>query len=167
MKPTTKTELIAYTDGGCRGNPGIGGWAFMLIDSATGKALEKTGGEQLTTNNRMEMTAAIMALRAIRKPGSDVVLYSDSQLLVKSVTEWIPGWKAKGWRKKGGELKNVDLLQELDALTHVHQITWKWVRGHAGNRGNERVDELTNEVMDRIAMGEDPNWEQRTKWEER
>jgi ribonuclease HI len=162
----TDSHLIAYTDGGCRGNPGIGGWAFLLIDAATGTALERTGGEALTTNNRMEMTAAIMVLRAVRKPDSEIVLYSDSQLLVKSVTEWIPGWKAKGWRKKGGELKNVDLLQQLDELTRLHRIAWKWVRGHAGNRGNERVDELTNEVMDRIASGADPNWERRTKWKE-
>lgn len=159
-------RLVAYTDGGCRGNPGPGGWAFLLIEADTHKALERAGGEARTTNNRMEMTAAIMALRAIKKTGTPITLYSDSQLLVKSATEWIPGWKAKGWRKKDGELKNVDLLQEIDRLAAMHDITWKWVRGHAGNPGNERVDELTNEAMDRIANGAEADWERRTTWKD-
>jgi ribonuclease HI len=158
------SRIIAYTDGGCRGNPGPGAWAFLAIDSTTGKALERTGGEPLTTNNRMEMMAAIKALEAVRKPPQDVLIYSDSLYLIKSVTEWMEGWKAKGWRKKGSELKNVDLLKELDRLVSQHHVSWKWVRGHAGDRGNERVDELANLAMDRIATGESGESEQRTHW---
>jgi ribonuclease HI len=157
-------DVIVYTDGGCRGNPGIGAWAFLLINPRTGKALERTGGEPLTTNNRMEMLAAIEALSALTKPGLRVLLHSDSQLLIKSVTEWIPGWKARGWRKKDGELKNVDLLKRLDEVNQRHRVRWQWVRGHSGNPGNERVDLLTNEGMDRIQRGEDPSWEARTVW---
>ena len=157
-------EVIAYTDGGCRGNPGPGSWAFLLINAATHKALERTGGEALTTNNRMEMLAAIEALASLKKPGMRVLLHSDSQLLIKSVSEWIPGWKARGWRKKDGELKNVDLLKRLDEVNRLHQVTWQWVRGHSGNPGNERVDLLTNEGMDRLQRGVDPAWEARTIW---
>ena len=160
----SEPEVVAYTDGGCRGNPGPGAWAFLLINPVTHKALERTGGEPLTTNNRMEMLAAIEALAAIKKPGMRVLLYSDSQLLIKSVTEWIPGWKARGWRKKDGELKNVDLLKRLDEVNRLHQVTWQWVRGHNGNPGNERVDQLTNDGMDRIQRGVDPAWEARTIW---
>ena len=160
----SEPEVIAYTDGGCRGNPGPGSWAFLLINATTHKALERTGGEALTTNNRMEMLAAIEALSALKKPGMRVLLHSDSQLLIKSVTEWIPGWKARGWRKKDGELKNVDLLKRLDELNRLHQVTWQWVRGHNGNPGNERVDLLTNEGMDRLQRGVDPAWESRTIW---
>jgi len=157
-------DVIAYTDGGCRGNPGPGSWAFMLINATTHKVLERTGGEPLTTNNRMEMLAAIEGLAALSRPGMRVLLHSDSQLMIKSVTEWIPGWKARGWRKKDGELKNVDLLKRLDEANRQHQVTWQWVRGHSGNRGNERVDLLTNEGMDRLQRGEDPAWEARTLW---
>ncbi len=157
-------ELIAYTDGGCRGNPGPGGWGFLLIDTLNGKALERTGGEPLTTNNRMEITAALEAIRSIRKPGQRVLVHSDSQYLIKCATEWLPGWKARGWTKKDGELKNVDLLKELDALLRQQSVRWQWVKGHAGNTGNERVDLLTNDAMDRIARGVDPAWESRTLW---
>ena len=156
--------IHAYTDGGCRGNPGTGGWAFLVVNTATGQALERTGGEAQTTNNRMEMMAAIMALRSLRQPGMEVILHSDSQYLIKSVTEWMKGWKARGWKKSGGPLKNVDLLKELDALVPQHRVQWRWVKGHDGNHGNERVDQLANEAMDRIATGVDPAWEQRTVW---
>ncbi|MBI5365699.1 MAG: ribonuclease HI [Planctomycetes bacterium] len=158
--------LIAYTDGGCRGNPGPGGWAFLLIDPASGEALERTGGEPHTTNNRMEYLAAIEALRALKAPQRAVRIHSDSNLLIQSVTEWMPGWKAKGWKKKGGPLKNLDLLQELDRLVAGLSVTWQWVPGHAGVPGNERVDQLTNEAMDRVESGSDPNWEQRRTWRE-
>ncbi len=161
---TSGPELIAYTDGGCRGNPGPGGWGFILINPATGNALERCGGERETTNNRMEMGAAIEALKAIKQTGIRIQLLTDSQYLVKSMTEWIPGWKAKGWKKKDGELKNVDLLQELDRLNHVHTVSWKWVKGHAGNPGNERADELTNQAMDAVQAGKDPMWERRRTW---
>lgn len=161
---TTTPDLIAYTDGGCRGNPGAGGWGFILINPATGNALERCGGERDTTNNRMEMGAAIEALKAIKKLGMRIRLYTDSQYLVKSMTEWVPGWKAKGWKKKDGELKNVDLLQELDRLNQVHTVSWQWVKGHAGNPGNERADELTNQAMDSVQKGSDPTWERRRIW---
>ena len=112
--------LVAYTDGGCRGNPGPGGWGFVIYNPLDGKALERSGGERATTNNRMEIMAAVEALRAIRKPGSEVLIHSDSQYLIKSASEWIPGWKARGWKRKEGALKNVDLLKDLDALLALH-----------------------------------------------
>ncbi len=157
-------DVIVYTDGGCRGNPGAGGWGFILINQATGNALERCGGEAETTNNRMEMLAAIESLKAIKKPGLHITLHTDSQYLVKSMTEWIPGWKARGWKKKEGELKNVDLLKELDRLNLAHRVTWKWVKGHAGNPGNERADELTNQAMDAVQAGRDATWERRRTW---
>lgn len=155
------TDIIAYTDGGCRGNPGIGGWAFLLHDRVSGQALERRGGEPHTTNNRMEMMAAIACLRALRKPGSALVIHSDSKYLIDCCQTWMPGWKARGWQRKGGPLKNLDLLQELDSLLAAHQVRWQWVKGHAGNRGNERVDQLANEAMDAIAAGQDPASERR------
>jgi ribonuclease HI len=158
-------DVIAYTDGGCRGNPGPGGWACLVIDPRTHDALERSGGESDTTNNRMEILAAIMALRALKKPGTDILIYSDSQYVIKSASEWIPGWKARGWKRKDGPLKNVDLLQELDQLLARHRVTWQWVRGHDGNPGNERVDALANEAMDLIAQGGDPTAERRVRWQ--
>jgi len=157
-------DVIAHTDGGCRGNPGPGAWAFVLINAANHKALERCGGEAETTNNRMEMLAAIEAIKAISKPGLRVLLHSDSQYLVKAMSEWISGWKARGWKRKEGALKNVDLLQELDRLAHTQQVTWRWVRGHNGDRGNERCDALANQALDRLQAGTDPAWEQRTTW---
>ena len=157
-------DVIAYTDGGCRGNPGPGAWAFLLIDPTTGKALERTGGERQTTNNRMELLAVIEALRALRGPRKRVRLMSDSQYVINSATKWMAGWKAKGWKRKEGELKNVDLLQQLDQLVVLHDIEWRWVRVHDGEPGNERVDALTNHGMDRIARGENAAWESRTEW---
>lgn len=161
---TQQPDVIAYTDGGCRGNPGPGGWGFILINTVSGKALERCGGERETTNNRMEMMAAIEALKAITKPGLKIRLHTDSQYLVKSMTEWITAWKARGWKKKEGELKNVDLLQELDRLNQVHRVSWQWVKGHAGDTGNERADALTNKAMDAVQGGKDPSWEARRTW---
>jgi ribonuclease HI len=160
-------DVIAYTDGGCRGNPGPGAWAFLLIDPTTGQCLERTGGEKLTTNNRMELLGVIEALRAIKNPNQRVRLLSDSLYVIKAASQWMDGWKARGWKRKEGPLKNVDLLQELDALKARHQVDWQWVRGHDGEPGNERVDELTNHGMDRIARGEDPSWECRGTWAHR
>ena len=125
--------------------------------------MERTGGEAATTNNRMEITAALEVLRALKKP-VPVLIHSDSQYLIKSASEWLPGWKKKGWKKKDGPLKNVDLFQELDRLLALHEVRWRWVRGHDGDRGNERVDLLANEAMDRLARGQDPAWESRTLW---
>lgn len=157
-------DVIAYTDGGCRGNPGAGGWGFILINTVSGNALERCGGERETTNNRMEMMAAIEAIKAIKKPNMHIKLHTDSQYLIKCMTEWVAGWKARGWKKKDGELKNVDLLQELERLSHLHKITWQWVKGHAGNPGNERADELTNKAMDAVQAGRGANWECRRTW---
>ena len=157
-------DVIAYTDGGCRGNPGPGGWGCLIINPRTGEALERCGGEAATTNNKMELTGAIMALRALKKPGTAAQIHSDSLYVIKSASEWIPGWKARGWKRKEGPLKNDELLQELDRLLAQHAITWQWVKGHDGNPGNERVDALANRAMDAIARGEDPSFEQRVMW---
>ena len=164
MKVPAGFDVIAYTDGGCRGNPGVGGWGFLVINATTGAALERCGGEADTTNNRMEFLAAIMALRALRKPGTSVLLHSDSNLLIKSASEWIPGWKSRGWKKKDGELKNVDLLKEIDALMSQHRVRWQWVKGHAGDPGNEYVDALTNRAMDALQRRADPAFEKRSEW---
>jgi ribonuclease HI len=157
-------DVIAYTDGGCRGNPGPGGWGCLIIDPKTGDALERCGGQRDTTNNQMELLGAIMALRSLKKPGTEVLIHSDSQYVIKSASEWIPGWKARGWKRKEGPLKNVELLQELDRLQSGHRVRWQWVKGHDGNPGNEHVDALTNQAMDAIARGEDPAHERRLKW---
>ncbi len=157
-------EVVIYTDGGCRGNPGPGGWALLVINPASGSALERCGGERETTNNRMELMGAIMALRSLRRDGLRVALHSDSQYVIKAASEWIPGWKARGWKRKEGALKNVDLLKELDTLAARHQVGWHWVRGHAGNPGNERVDALTNQAMDALAAGLDATYEKRVSW---
>ncbi len=138
--------VAVYTDGACRGNPGPGGWAALLRYGSHEKIL--TGAEPETTNNRMELTAAVEALRALKEP-CQVELHTDSEYLRKGITEWLPAWRARGWRRKDGALKNVDLWQSLDAACSPHQITWHWVRGHAGNRENERVDELARQAIAR------------------
>jgi ribonuclease HI len=157
-------QIVAFTDGGCRGNPGVGAWAFVLVDVPTRKALEATGGEQLTTNNRMEMGAAIAALSAVKKPGSEILVVSDSKYLIGCCTQWMAGWKRNGWKRKGDPLKNVDLLQKLDELMTGHRIEFRWVAGHSGHVGNEHVDRLGNEAMDRLALGRDPAHERRFDW---
>ncbi len=161
----TAFDVVCYTDGGCRGNPGPGGWGFLVFNPLTGQALERCGGEQETTNNRMEMMAAIMALRSLKKDGIRVLIHSDSQYLIKAVSEWMPGWKARGWKRKEGPLKNVDLLKELDALNARFALTWRWVKGHSGNRGNEHVDALTNRAMDSVQGGREADYEGRLVWE--
>ena len=158
-------RLIAYTDGGCRGNPGgVGAWAFLLIDPDTTKALERAGGEPVTTNNRMELLAAIEALKALKGERRAVKIHSDGSYLVKCATEWMPGWKRKGWSRGKEPLKNLDLLKELDALIGKHDVEWQWVPAHAGVPGNERADELANFVMDLIESGKEPHFERRTEW---
>jgi ribonuclease HI len=134
-------EITIYTDGGADPNPGAGGWAAILIDPASGKARELSGGEPVATNNRMELTAAIRALEAL-KQRCRVHLFTDSLYLRKGITEWLPGWIARGWRRKEGVLQNEDLWRRLAELIQEHQIRWDWVKGHAGNRWNERADEL-------------------------
>lgn len=127
-----------YTDGACSGNPGPGGWGAIL--RYKGEEKEISGAEAETTNNRMELMAAIMALESLKRKCA-VDLYTDSQYVRQGVTEWLAGWKAKGWQKKGG-LKNVDLWQRLDAINAKHDVTYHWVRGHNGHPENERADEL-------------------------
>lgn len=131
-----------YTDGACKGNPGPGGWGALL--TFDGKERELFGGEDATTNNRMELTAVIEALSALTRT-SRVVVHTDSQYVQKGITEWIRGWKAKGWRTAAKTpVKNVDLWKKLDELAARHEIAWKWVKGHAGHDGNERADALAN-----------------------
>jgi ribonuclease HI len=137
-----------HTDGACKGNPGPGGWGVVLQSGASRKEL--FGGELGTTNNRMELTAVIEALAALKRPCT-VDLYLDSEYVRKGITEWIGGWKARGWKTAARQpVKNVDLWQRLDALVSGagHEIRWHWVRGHAGNPGNERADALANLGVD-------------------
>ena len=158
------TDIIGYTDGGCRGNPGIGSWAFALVNPETSTALERSGAARDTTNNRMELSGAIEALKALRKSVS-VVLHSDSEYVIKGMREWLPGWKKKGWRKSDGKpVVNADLWQALDVEAARHTVSWTWVRGHSGHAGNEHVDRLCNEAMDRLAAGGPVLWEQRGPW---
>lgn len=157
-------DLIAFTDGGCRGNPGVGAWAFVLVEPKTRKALERAGGELETTNNRMEMWAAIEALGAVKKHDARLLVMSDSKYVIGCCTEWMAGWKAKGWKRKGDPLKNLDLLKKLDELLLPRQVKFRWVAGHSGHHGNDHVDRLANEAMDRIARGEDPAHERRFEW---
>jgi ribonuclease HI len=140
-------KVIIYTDGACTGNPGPGGWASLLC--ANGAEKELYGGERDTTNNRMELTAAIRALEALKQP-CQVDLYTDSEYVKRGITEWIKGWKARGWRRKEGPLKNADLWQALDSALARHRVNWHWLRGHAGDASNERVDAL--------ARGAIPRW---------
>ena len=138
-------QVVIYTDGACKGNPGPGGWG-VLMRSPDGTEKELCGGELETTNNRMEMMAVIQALQALKRP-CEVTLHLDSQYVLKGITEWLAGWKAKGWKTAAKQpVKNVDLWQLLDtlALQGVHTIDWRWVKGHAGDPGNERADALAN-----------------------
>ena len=137
-------EVVIYTDGACKGNPGPGGWGAWLKSGATEKDL--FGGELDTTNNRMELTAVIEGLAALKRP-CKVLLYLDSQYVRKGITEWIRGWKAKGWMTASKQpVKNVELWQRLDKLVSEggHQIEWRWVKGHSGDPGNEKADALAN-----------------------
>lgn len=139
-----------YTDGACRGNPGPGGWGALMRSGKHEREL--WGGEAHTTNNRMEMTAVIESLKALKKP-SEVILTTDSQYVRKGITEWIAGWKRKNWQTAARKpVKNVDLWQEIDALASKHTIEWHWVKGHSGHSENERVDELANRGIDELKL---------------
>jgi len=135
--------VYIYSDGACKGNPGVGGWGALLV--AGGHRKEICGGEADTTNNRMEMTAVIRALESLKRP-STVEVHTDSQYVQKGISEWMAGWKRRNWRTADGKpVKNQDLWLQLDALAQLHRIEWKWVRGHAGHPENERADELANQ----------------------
>ena len=140
-----------YTDGACSGNPGPGGWGVLLQFGQHEKEL--SGAEKETTNNRMEITAAVMALRALKEP-CRVDIYTDSEYLKKGITEWIVNWKRLGWRRgsagKTKPLANADLWKELDQAISSHQVNWHWVRGHAGQAGNERADRLAVAAMKKL-----------------
>ncbi len=141
-------KIKIYTDGACKGNPGVGGWGALLIAGKHEKEL--FGGEKETTNNRMELTAVIQALGALKRP-CQIDLHTDSQYVLKGITEWMDGWKAKGWKTASkAPVKNVDLWQELDAACRLHKIQWIWVKGHAGDAGNERADELANKGVESV-----------------
>lgn len=137
-------HITIYTDGSCDKNPGPGGWAAII---------KQVGGEEIltgfatdSTNNRMELTAALNALRHI-KENSRIVLYTDSEYLKRGISEWLPNWRARNWKRKGGKLANVDLWKALDRAIGRHDIDWRWVKGHAGNRDNQRVDRLARMAM--------------------
>lgn len=137
------TEVTAYTDGACRGNPGPGGWGVLLV-STGGVERELFGGEPETTNNRMELLAAIEALCALRRPAR-VTLYTDSVYLKNGITQWISNWRRRGWRTAARKpVKNQDLWRALDAAAERHEVDWRWVKGHSGDPGNERADALAN-----------------------
>jgi ribonuclease HI len=140
-------ELFAYTDGACSGNPGPGGWGVLMLAREGGAVVKERmlqGGEALTTNNRMELMAAISALEALTKP-SEITVVTDSAYVKDGITQWIHAWKRGNWTKKN--LKNVDLWQRLDAAQARHRVTWTWIKGHAGHPENERADELARAGM--------------------
>ena len=138
------TSVVIYTDGACDPNPGPGGWAALLLYKVHEKVL--TGCENPTTNNRMELTAAIQALQSLTRP-CVVTLYTDSEYLKRGITEWLPNWRKRGWRRKGGALANLELWQALDEALQPHEVEWRWVRGHAGNALNQRVDRLARQAI--------------------
>ncbi|MEL0035694.1 MAG: ribonuclease HI [Gammaproteobacteria bacterium] len=144
----TLKHVTIYTDGGCRGNPGIGGWGVVLNYDGHEKHL--FGGEAETTNNRMELTAAIKALQALKQPCA-VTLYTDSQYVKQGIEQWLANWKKNNWRTAAKKaVKNQDLWQLLDTEVQRHKVKWDWVKGHSGNPGNELADELANRGMDQL-----------------
>ncbi|GAB4400315.1 MAG: ribonuclease HI [Anaerolineales bacterium] len=140
-------EVMIYTDGACSGNPGLGGWAALLRFGAHQK--EISGAEAHTTNNRMELMAAIESLTLLKRPCA-VTIYTDSEYLKRGVTEWMPGWKRRGWKRKDGELLNADLWQKLDQLLQNHRVAWQWVKGHTNHTENERVDALARAAIAKL-----------------
>jgi ribonuclease HI len=147
-----QSELVViYADGACKGNPGPGGWGAWI--SMGGHSKELCGGEPVTTNNRMELMAVIRALQALKR-ACDVKVYTDSVYVQKGMTEWIGAWKKRGWRTADKKpVKNDDLWQELDAIAQQHTVEWLWVKGHAGDAGNERADALANQGVGQVMHG--------------
>ena len=151
MEESDSMRFNIYTDGACRGNPGPGGWGVLMRFGDNEKEL--WGGEHNTTNNRMELTAAIEALKALKR-GSLVTLTTDSQYVRNGITQWITNWKIKGWRTANKQqVKNQDLWQQLDELSQYHDITWHWVKGHSGHRENDLADVLANRGIDELEVG--------------
>lgn len=145
---TAVKKVEIYTDGACRGNPGIGGWGALLHYDGIEKRLY--GSEAQTTNNRMELMGSIAALQALKNP-CQVILWTDSQYVKKGISEWLKGWKAKGWLTSANQpVKNKDLWQVLDEQAARHQVEWRWVKGHAGHYGNEVADQLANQAIDEL-----------------
>jgi ribonuclease HI len=145
---TTNPPIEIYTDGACRGNPGPGGWGALLIAGKHEKTMH--GGEPDTTNNRMELMAAIKALNAL-KSDSKVILHTDSKYVMDGINQWMPNWKERGWKTAAKKpVKNKDLWQQLDEAVGRHEIEWRWVKGHNGNPGNEKADELANLGVDEL-----------------
>ncbi len=139
-------EVVIYTDGACDPNPGRGGWAALIITA--NRKMEISGREDESTNNRMELTAAIRALRSLKEPSS-VTIYTDSQYLQKGIGEWLPGWIRKNWRTTSGKVANRDLWEELIAAEKPHTVRWEWLRGHDGDPNNQRVDQLARKARQR------------------
>lgn len=140
-------RIIIYTDGGCRGNPGIGGWGVWLRYEGYDKKIK--GSADSTTNNRMELTAAIRGLEAIKSKEIAIDLYTDSKYVMNGINEWIVSWKSKGWKTSSKKtVKNVDLWKQLDDLNESYDVSWYWVKGHSGDEGNEVADSLANQAMD-------------------
>lgn len=139
-----------YTDGACRGNPGKGGWGALLRYNGHEKTLY--GGEPMTTNNRMELMAVIQGLRALKRQGLDIRVFSDSKYVLNGISEWLPNWKKRGWKTAAKKpVLNADLWQTLDELAAQHQIRWEWVKGHSGHPENELADTLANRGIDELA----------------
>ena len=140
--------VIIYTDGACRGNPGPGGWGVLIEYGESSKQLY--GGDNSTTNNKMELTAAIMALKEIKQP-CEIILYTDSKYVLQGIEEWIHNWKKRGWKSANKKpVKNIELWKELDELRDEHNIKWNWVKGHSGDPGNEAADMLANRGIDEL-----------------
>lgn len=148
--PKEKPLVIIYTDGACSPNPGPGGWGALLRFNDHTK--EISGSAEHTTNNRMELTAAVEALNSLKRP-CRIKLYTDSNYMKRGITEWLPGWRARNWKRKEGKLANVDLWKALDKAIREHDIEWHWVKGHAGNRDNQRVDYLARKAIPRKKQG--------------
>ncbi|MDP7638871.1 MAG: ribonuclease HI [Candidatus Hydrogenedentes bacterium] len=144
---SSKKTVVVYTDGGCVPNPGIGGWGAVL--KYKGRCKEISGGEAESTNNRMELTAAIEALNTLKR-ACRVELNTDSEYVRKGITQWLPNWKRRNWKRRGGSVKNEDLWRRLDEAVERHTIQWRWVKGHAGVPENERCDELASEQIAEI-----------------
>jgi len=139
-------KVTIYTDGSCEPNPGAGGWAVLLLYQD--RQIPLSGADPETTNNRMELTAAVEGLRALPERSS-VTMVTDSEYLKKGITEWMPNWRARNWKRKGGKLGNVDLWKTLDKILTQHEVEWRWVKAHAASRYNNQVDQLAREAMKR------------------